>query len=131
MKRPSTDTRCCDHCIAPTKDNAAPGHYCAAQGYCLCHTEPKEWEAKIRLLLESWLFDSSLRSEEAIKSFITEAIAKEVEKEREIQSELYEALQMMWEQYCPPPHTHQYMTAGENCEEVLGRYWYLRPHKLK
>jgi hypothetical protein len=33
--------------------------------------------------------------------------------------ELYEALEMMWEQYCPEPFTHQYMTAGENCEEVL------------
>ena len=30
-----------------------------------------------------------------------------------------EALCSMWEQYCPPPWTHMFMSAGESAEEVL------------
>jgi|GEM_PF-3343525 len=34
------------------------------------------------------------------------------------------ALAGMWNQYCPPPFTHQAMNAGEDAEEVL-RTWQL------
>lgn len=32
------------------------------------------------------------------------------------------ALCLMWNQYCPPPHTHYYMTAGEQTQAVLQQY---------
>jgi len=44
------------------------------------------------------------------------------ERVLEEKKELYEALELMWEQYCPEPFTHKYMTAGENCEYVLDKY---------
>ncbi|WP_022821925.1 hypothetical protein [Hymenobacter norwichensis] len=43
--------------------------------------------------------------------------------------QLYEtlnALAGMWNQYCPPPFTHQTMTAGENAEVVLQAWQLLR-----
>lgn len=61
-----------------------------------------------------------------IQSFLDETIDlvwKEAMKEKK---ELYKALELMWEQYCPEPFTHQYMQAGENAEEVLEKYDYLR-----
>lgn len=33
--------------------------------------------------------------------------------------EILYALASMWEQYCPPPYGHSFMSAGENAEEVL------------
>ena len=50
---------------------------------------------------------------------------------REEKEELYDALERMWEQYCPEPYTHMYMQAGENCERVLEKYKYLTHPKDK
>ena len=36
--------------------------------------------------------------------------------------ELYEALEMMYEQYCPEPYGHMFMTAGKNADEMLDKY---------
>lgn len=33
-----------------------------------------------------------------------------------------EALADMWGQYCPPPYTHMFMSAGEGAEHVLLQY---------
>ena len=46
--------------------------------------------------------------------------------------QLYEALNAlagMWNQYCPPPFTHQAMNAGEDAKEVL-LVWQLL-HQMK
>lgn len=32
------------------------------------------------------------------------------------------ALCLMWMQYCPPPFTHEYMSAGEHAEGALNEY---------
>ena len=32
------------------------------------------------------------------------------------------ALCDMWSQYCPPPYTHMFMSAGEGAEQVLLNY---------
>ncbi|WP_055562915.1 hypothetical protein [Hymenobacter sp. AT01-02] len=43
--------------------------------------------------------------------------------------QLYEALNAlagMWNQYCPPPFTHECMTAGEDAEAVLQAWQLLR-----
>lgn len=43
---------------------------------------------------------------------------------------LYEALSAlsaMWNQYCPPPYTHEFMNAGEDAEEVLKKWELMRP----
>lgn len=47
------------------------------------------------------------------------------EEERLVSIELYQALKMMYTQYCPEPDTHQFMTTGENAEEKLDYYSYL------
>ena len=39
-------------------------------------------------------------------------------------SDVLDALEDMWTQYCPPPHYHEYMSAGERTEVLLQR---LRP----
>ena len=67
-----------------------------------------------------------------IKHWLTQTLQAErqkreemVEAERLISTELYQALKMMYTQYCPEPSTHQFMTAGENAEEKLDCYSYL------
>ncbi|MBH8559724.1 hypothetical protein [Hymenobacter negativus] len=43
--------------------------------------------------------------------------------------DLYEALSAlssMWNQYCPPPWTHMFMSAGEEAEEVLQKWQLMR-----
>ncbi|MDO7874690.1 hypothetical protein Q5H93_08090 [Hymenobacter sp. ASUV-10] len=37
------------------------------------------------------------------------------------------ALTSMWNQYCPPPWTHMFMSAGEDAEEVLKKWQLMRP----
>ncbi|MBC6989526.1 MULTISPECIES: hypothetical protein [Hymenobacter] len=47
-------------------------------------------------------------------------------------AQLYDALcalASMWNQYCPPPRTHQSMSAGEEAEEVLTEWRLLLPDK--
>lgn len=44
---------------------------------------------------------------------------------KEEKIELYEALKMMYEQYCPGEYGHNFMSAGENAELVLERFNYL------
>ena len=49
-------------------------------------------------------------------------------KEEQLKKDLDEALdalEMMWNQYCPPPSYHDFMSAGEYAETVLQR---LRPN---
>jgi hypothetical protein len=44
--------------------------------------------------------------------------------------QLYQALGVlagMWNQYCPPPWTHEFMNAGEAAEEVLQAWDLLLP----
>mgnify|MGYP003441409317 FL=1 len=41
--------------------------------------------------------------------------------------EVLEALCDMWSQYCSGSHSHMFMTAGENAEEVLDKYQLLYP----
>lgn len=36
------------------------------------------------------------------------------------------ALSSMWNQYCPPPHTHRFMNAGEDAEQVLHKWGLIR-----
>ena len=36
------------------------------------------------------------------------------------------ALSSMWNQYCPPPWTHEFMSAGEEAEEVLQKWQLMR-----
>lgn len=46
--------------------------------------------------------------------------------------ELYyalDALAGMWNQYCPPPSTHMFMSAGEEAEDVLVYWGLLRPNE--
>ncbi|SMB79698.1 hypothetical protein SAMN00120144_3978 [Hymenobacter roseosalivarius DSM 11622] len=46
------------------------------------------------------------------------------------EAQLYQALGViagMWNQYCPPPFTHQCMNAGEDAEEVLKAWELLMP----
>lgn len=91
-----------------------------------------EWEAWYEHASKNMLYDvdeceeCGCMSEEHAKDFFSfirqearEQALREAEKEK---LELYEALQMMWDQYCPEPYTHACMSAGENCEEVLGKY---------
>lgn len=40
-----------------------------------------------------------------------------------------EALCDMWDQYCPPPYGHMFMSAGENAEQVLSHYGLLKNDK--
>jgi hypothetical protein len=45
-------------------------------------------------------------------------------------AQLYQALGVlagMWNQYCPPPWTHEFMNAGEDAEEVLQAWELLLP----
>jgi hypothetical protein len=53
---------------------------------------------------------------------------QEKTKEELIQllAESLSALSAMWQQYCPPPWTHMFMSAGEQAEEVLNQYGLLR-----
>lgn len=36
------------------------------------------------------------------------------------------ALSSMWNQYCPPPWTHQFMSAGEDAEAILRKWALIR-----
>lgn len=58
------------------------------------------------------------------------ALEKARQEGRGAAVELYGALEMMWDQYCPEPDTHMCMSAGENAEEVLAKYSYLREEPL-
>lgn len=40
---------------------------------------------------------------------------------------LLEALSCMWEQYCPPPCGHAFMSTGEEVEQILLEYGVLMP----
>jgi hypothetical protein len=45
-------------------------------------------------------------------------------------AQLYQVLGVlagMWNQYCPPPWTHEFMNAGEDAEEVLQAWELLLP----
>jgi hypothetical protein len=61
-------------------------------------------------------------SKDSVLALLTTHSAHLVERNATDAKELYEALEMMWEQYCPEPFTHKYMTAGENCEEMLQKH---------
>jgi len=43
--------------------------------------------------------------------------------------QILSALASMWNQYCPPPWTHNFMSAGEEAEEVLEAYGLLLKDK--
>jgi hypothetical protein len=48
----------------------------------------------------------------------------------EREAQLYQTLGVlagMWNQYCPPPWTHEFMNAGEDAEEVLQAWDLLLP----
>ena len=48
----------------------------------------------------------------------------------EREQQLYHALGVvagMWNQYCPPPFTHEFMNAGEDAEEILKEWDLLLP----
>lgn len=62
---------------------------------------------------------------ETLTTTLTQLV-KEVEAgERVVSRELYEALEMMFEQYCPNGD-HKFMTAGETAEELLEKYLHLK-----
>lgn len=65
------------------------------------------------------------KGEYFIREDLREVDRRAREEEQEKLKELYEALGKMWEQYCPEPLTHLFMSAGENAEEMLDKYRYL------
>lgn len=47
----------------------------------------------------------------------------------EMNKDLFEALEAlceMWNQYCDEPTGHMFMSAGENCQEVLSKHGLLK-----
>jgi len=52
--------------------------------------------------------------------------AKSLKGVTEILFEALSALSSMWNQYCPPPRTHMFMSAGEEAEEVLQKWQLIR-----
>jgi len=55
-----------------------------------------------------------------------EALRKKLKERNEDLFESLAALSGMWNQYCPPPWTHEFMNAGEDAEEVLKKWDLLR-----
>ena len=56
-----------------------------------------------------------------LKEVLQDVIDTVLAEEREDKRNLYEGLQMMFEQYCPNGN-HQFMMAGENAEDLLEQF---------
>jgi len=55
-----------------------------------------------------------------------EALRTKLKERNEDLFEALAALSGMWNQYCSPPWTHEFMNAGEDAEEVLKKWDLLR-----
>ena len=73
------NTKCCEKCSQTQVTDGEEYDFCGSSG-CICHKPQQECEAEIRqklpALLESWMFDSSHRSLDAIISLIRSFIEK-------------------------------------------------------
>lgn len=61
-------------------------------------------------------------SPDAVKQFIREQLESVRLQSEHEQSEIYESLHDMWDQYCQPPYYHDFMSAGEHASVILERY---------
>lgn len=155
-----TTKECCEKCHYETTyveqvgdERATTGKVSTCRGeFCPCHSPtPKDTTEKFEDYLKDVCFEANptvldddmpdffddwIESQEAedfirlADQYASRTRLEAQREERVVQQELYEALQMMWNQYCPEPLTHEYMTAGENCEEVLQKYAHLARHSL-
>lgn len=103
---------------------------------------PESIERKLRLLIDENIENMESYVEEDGKLLYSDAlfcrlfdqlrpfIAQQLQTQREElereKLEMLEALCDMWEQYCPPPYTHAFMSAGEGTEVVLDKYGLLK-----
>lgn len=146
MKTHLPKKECCQKCVhtRPDPDRGRYQGWCK-NGDCPCHastpTSGEKWEELAETLYNQTMRDidyGDSRNNPEWQKIVKEgfiAYAKETfssllssrdkEWERE-RREILEALAFMWEQYCPPPFTHKYMTAGEATEVILQRYGILK-----
>ena len=80
------------------------GYFCCNGSECGCNGTEVDIEAY------RWL-----------RTTLHHQLQKAREEEREKARDLYQGLQMMFDQYCPNGD-HQYMMAGETAEELLDMY---------